>query len=243
MRSSTAAGAFLDRFEKAGENGENVLANEERQAALRALNHAAYKLEPPLHELEHTLHPWVVFAIMPIFALANAGVQLGGGIADALRSPVTLGIFAGLVVGKQFGITLFAWLAVRSGVSELPRGSAGATSTGRDGWRGSASRCLCSSPTWDFRTARWSTPPRSASWPPRWSPGWSGGRYSGGRPARASREAPQSSRFVEGPSHAVERTGRPRFLTMFCLQAAAFSLMPTLAVGSLVIFCALCMVK
>ena len=113
---------ILDRFEKAGENGENVLSNEERQAALHALNNAAYKLEPPLHELEHTLHPWVVFAIMPLFALANAGVQLGGGIADALTSPVALGIVAGLVVGKQLGITLFAWLAVKSGVSELPEG-------------------------------------------------------------------------------------------------------------------------
>jgi NhaA family Na+:H+ antiporter len=99
-----------------------VLSNEERQAALHALNHAAYKLEPPLHELEHALHPWVVFAIMPLFALANAGVPLGGGVVEALTSPVALGIVLGLVVGKQLGITLFAWLAVRSGLSELPRG-------------------------------------------------------------------------------------------------------------------------
>jgi NhaA family Na+:H+ antiporter len=113
---------ILDRFEKAGEKGENVLTNEERQAALHALNHAAYKLEPPLHELEHTLHPWVVFAIMPLFALANAGVPLGGGIVEALTSPVALGIVAGLVLGKQLGVTLFAWLAVQSGLSELPGG-------------------------------------------------------------------------------------------------------------------------
>jgi NhaA family Na+:H+ antiporter len=113
---------ILDRFEQAGEKGENVLTNEERQAALHALNHATYKLEPPLHELEHALHPWVVFAIMPLFALANAGVPLGGGIAEALTSPVVLGIVAGLVVGKQLGITLFAWLAVKSGISELPTG-------------------------------------------------------------------------------------------------------------------------
>ena len=112
----------LDRFEKAGEQGESVLSNEERQAALHALNNAAYELEPPLHELEHALHPWVVFAIMPIFALANAGVPLGGGIADALTSPVSLGIVAGLVIGKQLGITLFAWLAVKGGISELPEG-------------------------------------------------------------------------------------------------------------------------
>jgi NhaA family Na+:H+ antiporter len=81
----------LDRFEKAGEKGEHVLTNDERQAALQALNRATYKLEPPLHELEHTLHPWVVFAIMPLFALANAGVPLGGVIADALASPVPSG--------------------------------------------------------------------------------------------------------------------------------------------------------
>jgi NhaA family Na+:H+ antiporter len=112
----------LDRFEKAGEKGENVLANEERQAALHALNRAAYKLEPPLHELEHALHPWVVFAIMSLFALANAGVPLGGGIAEALTSPVALGIVVELVLGKQLSITLFAWLAVKSSISELPRG-------------------------------------------------------------------------------------------------------------------------
>ncbi len=99
-----------------------MLANEERQAALHALNHATYKLEPPLHELEHTLHPWVVFAIMPLFALANAGVPLGRDLGEALTNPVALGIVAGLVLGKQLGVTLFAWLAVKSGVSELPGG-------------------------------------------------------------------------------------------------------------------------
>ncbi len=113
----------LDHFEKAGDKGDSVLTNEERQAALHALNHATYELEPPLHELEHTLHPWVVFVIMPIFALANAGVLLGGGgLVEALTNPVAVGIMAGLVIGKQLGVTLFAWLAVKSGFSELPRG-------------------------------------------------------------------------------------------------------------------------
>ena len=59
---------------------------------------------------------------MPLFALANAGVPLGGGIAEALTNPVALGIAVGLVVGKQLGVTLFAWLAVKSGLSELPGG-------------------------------------------------------------------------------------------------------------------------
>jgi NhaA family Na+:H+ antiporter len=112
----------LDRFEEAGEKGEHVLSNEDRQAALHALNRATHKLEPPLHELENTLHPWVAFAIMPLFALANAGVQLGGNVLGALTDPVALGILLGLILGKQTGITLFSWLAVRSGLAELPEG-------------------------------------------------------------------------------------------------------------------------
>jgi NhaA family Na+:H+ antiporter len=113
---------LLDRFERAGERGDHVLSNEERQAVLHALNDATEKLEPPLQEMEHALHPWVVFLIMPLFALVNAGVPLGEGLADALTSPVALGIVAGLVLGKQLGVTLLAWLAVRTGVSDLPEG-------------------------------------------------------------------------------------------------------------------------
>lgn len=99
-----------------------MLSNEERQSILHALNDATEKLEPPLQEMEHALHPWVVFLIMPLFALVNAGVLVDGGFVETLTSPVTLGIVAGLVLGKQLGVTLFAWLAVRTGVSELPEG-------------------------------------------------------------------------------------------------------------------------
>ena len=113
---------LLDHFERAGERGDHVLANEERQAVLHALNDTTEELEPPLQEMEHALHPWVVFAIMPLFALVNAGVPLGGDLFETLTSTVALGIVAGLVVGKQLGITLFAWLAVKSGLSELPEG-------------------------------------------------------------------------------------------------------------------------
>jgi NhaA family Na+:H+ antiporter len=113
---------LLDRFEQAGEQGDAVLCNEERQGALHALNSANEDVEPPLQELEHALHPWVVFAIMPLFALANAGVVLGENFTATLLNPVSLGIVAGLLLGKQLGITLFAWLAVKSGISELPGG-------------------------------------------------------------------------------------------------------------------------
>jgi NhaA family Na+:H+ antiporter len=64
----------------------------------------------------------VAFCIMPLFALANAGVELGAGFVAALTQPVTLGVMIGLVAGKQIGITLFSWLAVRSGLASLPAG-------------------------------------------------------------------------------------------------------------------------
>jgi Na+:H+ antiporter, NhaA family len=113
---------LLDRFEHAGERGDAVLCNEERQGTLHALNRANEDVEPPLQELEHALHPWVVFAIMPLFALANAGVVLGAKFVATLLNPVSLGIVVGLLLGKQLGIILFAWLAVKSGISEMPHG-------------------------------------------------------------------------------------------------------------------------
>lgn len=73
-----------------------------------------------LDRLEHTLHPWVAFAIMPIFALANAGVAVGGGAG--LASPVTMGVVVGLVVGKAIGVFGAALLAVKAGWATLPAG-------------------------------------------------------------------------------------------------------------------------
>jgi Na+:H+ antiporter, NhaA family len=76
----------------------------------------------PLHTLEHLLLPWVAFFIMPVFALANAGVALTGGLAATLAHPIGLGIIVGLLVGKPVGILLASWLAVRSGLAALPVG-------------------------------------------------------------------------------------------------------------------------
>jgi NhaA family Na+:H+ antiporter len=78
----------------------------------------------PLERWEHALAPWVTYAIMPVFALANAGVTLHpSGLAGQLLSPVPLGILLGLVVGKQAGILGFSWLAVRMGWADLPTGA------------------------------------------------------------------------------------------------------------------------
>lgn len=73
----------------------------------------------PLHEVEHALHPFVAFFILPVFAFANAGVTLSGGVS-ALMAPVTLGIVAGLVVGKTLGVFGSAFIAVKLGLARLP---------------------------------------------------------------------------------------------------------------------------
>lgn len=76
-------------------------------------------IDSPLERVEHALAPWVNYLIMPIFALANAGVTFAGG-GGAGGSAITLGIVLGLVLGKPIGITLFSWLAVRLKIADLP---------------------------------------------------------------------------------------------------------------------------
>ncbi len=79
-------------------------------------------MQPPLHRMEHALHPWVTFFIMPVFALANAGVVLTANLTDTLVQPVTPGVIVGLLLGKPIGITLAAWLSVRLGVASMLTG-------------------------------------------------------------------------------------------------------------------------
>jgi NhaA family Na+:H+ antiporter len=74
----------------------------------------------PLLHLEHALQPWVAFFILPAFALANAGVSLGGLGAENLIEPLTLGIAAGLFLGKQIGIFSAVWLAEKTGLASRP---------------------------------------------------------------------------------------------------------------------------
>jgi NhaA family Na+:H+ antiporter len=76
----------------------------------------------PLQKLEFQLHPWVSYLIMPLFALANAGIVLQSDVMrNAFSSKVTLGVLFGLVVGKLIGVLLFSWLLVKFKISSLPR--------------------------------------------------------------------------------------------------------------------------
>jgi Na+:H+ antiporter, NhaA family len=113
----------LDHFEEASAGEQNdLITNEEQQAAIHALEEVCEKVQPPLHRMEHALHPWITFFIMPVFALANAGVTLSGDLARTIAHPVTLGVILGLLVGKPLGITVASWIAVRSGLASLPSG-------------------------------------------------------------------------------------------------------------------------
>ena len=77
----------------------------------------------PLRHLEHSLHPWVAYLILPVFAFANAGVSFSGIDPEALLGPVSVGIAVGLFVGKQVGVFGVVWLAVKLGLASLPKGS------------------------------------------------------------------------------------------------------------------------
>ncbi|QYO71130.1 Na+/H+ antiporter NhaA [Vibrio cholerae] len=76
----------------------------------------------PLKHLEHALHPYVAFAILPVFAFANAGISLQGVSLAGLTSMLPLGVALGLFLGKPLGIFSFSWVAVKLGVAKLPEG-------------------------------------------------------------------------------------------------------------------------
>ena len=105
------------RFRAARDAGDR----DAEQAALGEIERLARGSEAPLDRLERALHPWVSYLVVPLFALANAGIAIdGGALRDAASSSVTAGVALGLVVGKPVGVVLFAWLAVRTGLATLP---------------------------------------------------------------------------------------------------------------------------
>lgn len=115
--------AMLERFETEAAGARSwTIVTSGQQAALHGLEAASRAVATPLQRMENALHPWVAFGIMPLFALANAGVALEGELVNALLHPVSLGIALGLVVGKPVGVTLLAWLTVRLGWADLPVG-------------------------------------------------------------------------------------------------------------------------
>lgn len=111
----------IDYFERSGKIDESILSNRKQQVALLQHKFLYEGASTPLQRLKTALHPWVICLVMPVFALANAGISLSGGILGVLVSPESLGILFGLLIGKQVGIFGCAWLAVKSKVAVLPK--------------------------------------------------------------------------------------------------------------------------
>jgi NhaA family Na+:H+ antiporter len=121
------AGSLADRAKRYAEDVLELIQGDrldaERRRVVRQLEGLSRDALSPLEHLTGALHPWVAFGVMPIFALANAGVALeAGALAEPLASRVTLAVALGLLVGKPLGITGLSWLAVRAGVASLPSG-------------------------------------------------------------------------------------------------------------------------
>jgi len=116
---SRQARRILDRFDRTEGSDLLVLTSKAQQEALFTLDHASRRVIAPILRLEHALHNFSAFVVMPLFAFANAGVRIGGPLD---HPEVTVGVLLGLVVGKPLGIAAAALGAIKSGIGELPSG-------------------------------------------------------------------------------------------------------------------------
>lgn len=118
------ADGILHHFKEESENVERsiMLTCESQQHAVIALEEICEDVQAPLQKMEHSLHFWVQFVIMPIFALANAGVAFSFAQLTGNTAAVPWGIVFGLALGKPIGILGACWLTVKSGISSLPAG-------------------------------------------------------------------------------------------------------------------------
>ena len=113
---------LLDEFEHVNETMDEETRSDDLDSIIDALEASCKHVKTPLGQMEHGLYPWVSFLILPIFALANAGVVLSDGVTTAMTSPITLGIIIGLILGKSIGITLFSWIVVKLNIAQMAEG-------------------------------------------------------------------------------------------------------------------------
>ncbi len=111
----------LDKFNKEVPSKNPLLTKNQAHfiSEIEILNNGA---QTPLQKLEHALHPITAFFILPVFALSNAGVHIEGSVIEMIIHPISLGIIAGLVLGKFLGISLFSHLTVWLKIAVLPEG-------------------------------------------------------------------------------------------------------------------------
>jgi NhaA family Na+:H+ antiporter len=115
---------LIARLDASHSPGESILTNDESRSLIQALGNGARDVQAPLQRLEHQWNLPVAFLVVPVFALFNAGVPLNfGDLRETLNHPVTVGVTAGLVIGKFVGITVVVWSALKLGVGQLPSGT------------------------------------------------------------------------------------------------------------------------
>jgi NhaA family Na+:H+ antiporter len=113
---------LMRRFEASHQPGKSIMTNDALRAIVQTLENGVRSVGSPLQRLEYIWHMPVAYLVIPIFALANAGIPLEfGSLGDTLTHPVMLGVSLGLVLGKFIGITGTSWLVLKLGVAELPK--------------------------------------------------------------------------------------------------------------------------
>lgn len=114
---------YLSKFRKADSNSQIPTLTNEQLHILEEAKKDTSKIIPPLQQLEHSLHPFVTFIVIPIFALANAGVSvLDIKLDEIFNTNIALGVALGLLVGKVVGIVGFSWLCAKLKIAKLPEG-------------------------------------------------------------------------------------------------------------------------
>ena len=116
------AETFLDTVKRRQQTHDCILEDREQLEAVEFVHTRSHETLPWGLMLERSLHPIQIWLILPMFALANAGVTIDSHVLEALNNPVSLGILLGLALGKPLGIVAFAWLAVRTRLGALPEG-------------------------------------------------------------------------------------------------------------------------
>ena len=116
------AEASIAKLKESHLTAESMIENRAQLDAINELRESAEEMTPPGLALEHYLHPVQVFLVLPLFAFFNAGVRVDDKILETLTNPISLGIIAGLFFGKQIGVTVFSWLAIKSKKADLPDG-------------------------------------------------------------------------------------------------------------------------
>jgi NhaA family Na+:H+ antiporter len=114
---------IISQMESTMAGAQSKRSAEFQQSAVLELEEISEQVQAPLQKMEHELHSWVTFVIMPVFALANAGVAISPESIGSESMPVMLGVILGLTMGKPIGIVGASWLAVRAGIGTLPSGA------------------------------------------------------------------------------------------------------------------------